>query len=102
VFGARPLVILGQASYSLYLIHQFIGVSIMRLLIGNGLPYIWALPLTIMTIITLAISMFYIVEIPSKAFLLRRTKDWINSPGNSRFAFGPFYRDLETSSMDAK
>lgn len=89
LFQAKPIVVLGQASYSLYLIHQFIGISLMRMLMATGLPYLVALPATIAAVIALALCLFYVVEIPAKAFLLRQTRGWINSTGNSPFTFRP-------------
>ena len=88
-FKARPVVVLGQASYSLYLLHQFIGISVMRVLIRNGLPYLLALPVTIALVIALAVAMFKVVEVPAKAAVIKHTKSWINSISNSAFTFRP-------------
>ena len=88
-FKAKPVVVLGQASYSLYLLHQFIGISVMRVLIRNGLPYLLALPVTIALVIALAVAMFKVVEVPAKAAVIKHTKSWINSISNSAFTFRP-------------
>ena len=66
VLASRPVVRLGQASYSLYLLHQNLGVTIIRVGIGLGLPYLAMLPITISLIVGLAILMFDFVETPAK------------------------------------
>lgn len=71
-FRFAPLVLVGQASYSLYLIHQNIGVGLLRLSTDLGLPYLVALPLVTVAIIGAAILMFRFLEIPAKSWILRR------------------------------
>lgn len=72
IFNFRPLVLVGQASYSLYLLHQNIGIAVMRRGIASGVPYLLMLPLTVLAMIGLALSIFQFVEIPAKAWLLAR------------------------------
>jgi peptidoglycan/LPS O-acetylase OafA/YrhL len=66
VLASRPAVRLGQASYSLYLLHQHLGVTIIRLGIGVGIPYLAMLPVTVALVIGLALLMFDFVETPAK------------------------------------
>ncbi|MDE2500022.1 MAG: acyltransferase [Alphaproteobacteria bacterium] len=70
IFASRPMVRLGQASYSLYLIHQVIGVCIMRVCIGLGVPYLIVLPVTVCAMIASACLLFYRVEVPIKSWIL--------------------------------
>jgi peptidoglycan/LPS O-acetylase OafA/YrhL len=70
--GWRPLAALGEASYSLYLIHQNIGVAVIILLVSAGLPYLLALPLGTAAMIVSALLMFRFVELPAKRWLLQR------------------------------
>lgn len=90
VFASRPMVTLGQASYSLYLIHQNIGVAIMRACIGLGVSYFVVLPLTVGLMLAMALLLFRYVEVPAKSFVLRHTRTsiallehhlpWLNYP----------------------
>lgn len=77
IFKSRPLVVLGQASYSLYLIHQNIGVSIMSESIKWGAPYLIVLPVTICFMIAVSLLLFNYVEIPAKSWILRRSENLI-------------------------
>lgn len=74
VFKTRPVVALGQASYSLYLIHQVLGVILITTLVKLGMPYLLALPLTIAGIVASAFIMFNAFEMPAKDFILRHTR----------------------------
>jgi len=69
---ARPLVALGQASYSLYLLHQYIGVAIMRRAIAFGIPYLVILPITVSAMVGSSLIVFRFVELPAKAWILQR------------------------------
>ncbi len=79
IFKFRPIVALGQASYSLYLIHQNIGVSVMRTCVEWGIPYLIVLPLMVGAIIGAALLLFRYVEVPAKTWILRRSQDLIVS-----------------------
>jgi peptidoglycan/LPS O-acetylase OafA/YrhL len=74
VFKWRPVVILGQASYSLYLLHQFVGISVMRKIIDFHVPYIVALPMTLGIVIALSVILFRYVENPAKIWVMRKAK----------------------------
>ena len=74
IFATRPMVLLGQASYSLYLIHQHIGVAIMRVFIAHGVPYLVILPITVVLIIGSAIALFHFWEEPAKRWMLVHSK----------------------------
>ncbi len=43
-FAATPVVALGRASYSLYLLHQVVGLTLMLNAVRLGVPYLVALP----------------------------------------------------------
>jgi peptidoglycan/LPS O-acetylase OafA/YrhL len=77
IFKARAIVVLGQASYSLYLIHQNIGVSIMRKGVEWGVPYLVVLPLTIGLIVATALLLFHFVEMPAKSWILKGSRSLI-------------------------
>ena len=68
VFASRPTVALGQASYSLYLIHGNSGVSVMRKCVEWGVPYLIILPLMTCTMIVAALLLFRFVEVPGEIF----------------------------------
>ncbi len=70
IFCWRPLVLIGTASYSLYLIHQLIGVAIMRRLIDFGIPYLAVLPATIVALVVASMVLFRRVEVPAKEWIL--------------------------------
>jgi peptidoglycan/LPS O-acetylase OafA/YrhL len=70
-------VALGQASYSLYLIHQDIGVSVMRRCVEWGVPYLILLPLMTGVIVAAALLLFRCVEVPAKSWILCRSQNLI-------------------------
>jgi peptidoglycan/LPS O-acetylase OafA/YrhL len=61
------VVALGEASYSLYLFHEAIGVSLLQRF--SGLPFLLALALTVAICIAAALAMRGWVEVPAKAWL---------------------------------
>ncbi|MEI9995968.1 MAG: acyltransferase [Rhizomicrobium sp.] len=73
-FRGAWIVALGRASYSLYLIHQHIGIVVMAALIAAGLPYLAALPATIVLVVGAAFLLFRFVEVPGKALVLGATR----------------------------
>jgi peptidoglycan/LPS O-acetylase OafA/YrhL len=79
VFKLKPVVVLGQASYSLYLIHQLIGVSVMRQLVDLGAPYLVVLPLTAGGMIAIAVVLFRTVEDPAKRWVLARSRNPVSA-----------------------
>ena len=66
-----PLTWIGRISYSLYLIHENIGVIIIRHLVSAGVPDMAAAGAAAFLCIGLAAAMFYIVEGRGKAIFLR-------------------------------
>lgn len=72
VLEVRPLVALGQASYSLYLLHQYIGIAVMRRALDFGIPYLVILPITVSAIVWSSLIVFRFVELPAKAWILQR------------------------------
>jgi peptidoglycan/LPS O-acetylase OafA/YrhL len=77
-----PLVILGQASYSLYLIHQIVGYWIIANLEGLGIPPLIAIAAAVCVAISLALSLRSWVEVPVQRFLRRAARTHI--AGNVR------------------
>jgi peptidoglycan/LPS O-acetylase OafA/YrhL len=77
IFKLGPIVAVGQASYSVYLIHQNIGVSIMRKCVEWGVPYLIVLPLTIGVVVAASLLLFRYVEVPAKSWILRRAQNLI-------------------------
>jgi len=67
---AKPMVVLGQASYSLYLIHQEIGIVLLRHL--SRIPFLVALALVFAVCLATSIVLFRWVELPAKRWLLRK------------------------------
>jgi len=74
IFKRRPIVLLGQASYSLYLIHQQIGVAVMSKAVALGVPYLVILPITIAGVTIAAVLLFKLWENPAKSRILKWSK----------------------------
>jgi len=79
IFKTRYIVALGQASYSLYLIHQSIGIAIMRKCVEHSLPYLIALPITIGVVIAISHLLFRYIEIPAKTWILRKSQSFVGT-----------------------
>jgi peptidoglycan/LPS O-acetylase OafA/YrhL len=73
VAAVRPLVFLGQISYSLFLVHQYVGYVLMRALYARGASPIAAITAAVATGLVLAVALHFAVEKPSMA-LLRRVR----------------------------
>ena len=71
-FGCRPLAKLGEASYSLYLIHSVVGIVLIELL-SKVIPWPVALVLVTAAMIALSLALFRWVEGPGKRLILRLT-----------------------------
>jgi peptidoglycan/LPS O-acetylase OafA/YrhL len=71
-FGWRPLAKLGEASYSLYLIHSVVGLVLVRLL-SEVMPWPFALLGVTAFMIALALLLFRWVETPGKRLILKLT-----------------------------
>jgi peptidoglycan/LPS O-acetylase OafA/YrhL len=69
---ARPLVWLGAISYSLYLLHQYIGFALLRALEAAGLGANTAIALTLAAILLLAAAITFWIERPA----LRAIRAW--------------------------
>ena len=70
-----PLAWIGRISYSLYLIHQFVGVIMIRWFVAHGFPDIDAALFTTCVCTGIAAAMFYAVEVPGK-MLIMNTFAW--------------------------
>jgi peptidoglycan/LPS O-acetylase OafA/YrhL len=88
----KPLVFLGEISYSLYLIHQVVGFALIRLLLGAGVPTNAAIGLTISAIIAVAFCLRTVVEKPAerfiKAFAKRQTQTMASPSLDAAFCTG--------------
>jgi peptidoglycan/LPS O-acetylase OafA/YrhL len=71
-FGWRPLARLGEASYSLYLIHSVVGIVLIEQL-SKLMPWPLALVLVTAAMIALSLALFRWVEVPGKRLILRLT-----------------------------
>ena len=65
----RPLIFLGEISYSLYLIHQVVGYAVIRVLLSAGLEINAALALTLTFVIGLAYCLRMFVEKPAERWI---------------------------------
>jgi peptidoglycan/LPS O-acetylase OafA/YrhL len=72
LIGARPLLWLGAVSYSLYLLHQYIGFSLIARLEASGLDANAAIALTLTALLALATAVTRWVEQPA----LRAIRRW--------------------------
>lgn len=84
----RPLLFLGGISYSLYLIHQNLGVILIGRLTRLGFPDLLAASVSVATVVGLAFALTTVVEAPAK----RRLLDWARSRtrrGPALLAFTP-------------
>lgn len=68
----RPLLIVGEASYVLYLIHQNLGFVFMRALHSVGLGQAAVTALTFLAAIALAVAITYMIERPLRGYLTVR------------------------------
>lgn len=72
ILNFQPLVMLGQASYSLYLIHQIIGYWIIDRLERAGWSSAAAITIAILSVTSIALLMRRFIEAPTHALLTRR------------------------------
>ena len=80
-FAWKPLARLGEASYSLFLLHEAAGIAFMRALDRLGVP-----PLVNLVLVTLAITgvsqlIFHLVETPARNWLLKVTGGVVERAG---------------------
>jgi peptidoglycan/LPS O-acetylase OafA/YrhL len=68
--STAPLLFLGRISYSLYLLHQFIGVSIIRLAKTTGVSDVVALAVAMACCVAIAFVVTTLVEGPGKRVLM--------------------------------
>lgn len=79
VLQARPLVLLGQWSYSFYLMHATVLYAVAALWIPRQRPAwsnIWLATMTLGISILAAATVYYLVEHPAERALRRRLKAW--------------------------
>jgi peptidoglycan/LPS O-acetylase OafA/YrhL len=65
----RPLIVVGQASYSLYLIHQIIGYWVISNFEGLGIPPLVAIAVATLLVISAAIGLRTLVEVPAQRLI---------------------------------
>jgi peptidoglycan/LPS O-acetylase OafA/YrhL len=65
----RPLVVIGQASYSLYLIHQIVGYWVISNFEQLGIPPLAAIAVATLLVISAAIGLRTLVEVPAQRFI---------------------------------
>jgi peptidoglycan/LPS O-acetylase OafA/YrhL len=68
----RPLLFLGGISYSLYLVHQNLGIILIARLTQVGVPDLLSAAIAASTCVALAYALTSAVEVPAKRALL----DW--------------------------
>jgi len=72
LLSARPLVQLGAVSYSLYLLHQHIGFTLIGGLEAAGVPAAAAIAITLALVIALAALVTFTIEQPALRAIRRR------------------------------
>jgi peptidoglycan/LPS O-acetylase OafA/YrhL len=80
--GSRPFVYLGTISYSLYLIHQNVGIVAIRELERVDFNPWWAITVTTIAMVAIATIMTYLVERPAARALKRRKPKLAESTPN--------------------
>jgi peptidoglycan/LPS O-acetylase OafA/YrhL len=70
----RPLVIVGQASYSLYLIHQIVGYWVIFNFEQLGIPPLVAISIATLLVISAAIGLRTMVEVPAQRFIRKTAR----------------------------
>lgn len=76
-FILGPLLLIGRASYSFYLLHQMIGMVIILLLVRNGASIFLAVPIAFIVVLGLALAIFRFVETPAKDWVHHHTRPLI-------------------------
>jgi peptidoglycan/LPS O-acetylase OafA/YrhL len=86
VLNFRPLVVVGQASYSLYLIHQIVGYWVISNFEQLGIPPLVAIAVAALLVISAAIGLRALVEVPAQRFIRNTARAHI---GGNRTADPP-------------
>lgn len=89
VLAKRPFIFLGTISYSLYLIHQNIGYSIIRAAYAFDLPPLVGVVVAIICSIALAAAINKWVEVPVMAWIRERWKNWSRARVSKRSEASP-------------
>jgi len=99
-FGWRPLARLGEASYSLYLIHSVVGIVLIELL-SRVMPWPIAIVFVSVAMIGLSLALFRWVEVPGKRLILRLTTSsfWTPSGIRPHLARVPVLRRMSSQSL---
>jgi peptidoglycan/LPS O-acetylase OafA/YrhL len=80
ILETRFFVTLGEASYSLYLLHQVLGISLMQRL-SAWVPPLVSLMLTLIIIMAASFASFLFVEVPGKRLIMRLTQPAVRYAG---------------------
>ena len=79
IFANRVLVFLGVISYSLYLVHQFVGYAVITKCYSLGLNGNLAIVVAILVVVPLSIAICFLVERPANEWIKSRYKLWCNA-----------------------
>jgi peptidoglycan/LPS O-acetylase OafA/YrhL len=72
LFRMRWAVMLGMASYPLYMFHEKVGIVVMNALADAGLPVVIVPVAVAIALIAVAFTIHHAVELPAKSALLRK------------------------------
>jgi len=67
----RLIILVGRASYSVYLLHQLVGVTILRIVGSNGMTSLFAVPAVMLAVILAGIGLYNHVELPGQRLALK-------------------------------
>src|SRR5438552_7854068 len=86
-FEWKPLALVGEASYSLYLLHQYVGVTLIALVgsVVGAAPNHWSafsVPLVAAVMILFSLSVYRHWEVPAKRKLLDLGRPLLNGLRN--------------------
>lgn len=88
ILNFRPLVVVGQASYSLYLIHQIVGYWVISSFERLGIHPLVAIAVATLLVLSAAISLRRLVEVPAQRLIRTTTRAYLVGSRNDNLA-GP-------------
>lgn len=71
VLSWRPILVIGLASYALYLFHERVGLMAILELDRLGVPSLISVPVILLILIAIAVALHHSVEQPARKFLCR-------------------------------
>jgi len=96
-FAAKPLVFLGSISYALYLVHQYLGYSIIRVFDAKGWSIWMAIGLASLASIAVATGITWYIEKPALRFLRSSYRSWKEVGGDAAKVVSAGSTDSENS-----